>query len=475
MAVVSSRLDTPLPPPVSPPRAARPSTATTRRLLQPARRSRMLDSDLAWLVGAYVALVIGIWSLHGGLTRFTEGTTGIATAVTQVSGLAASAVGLVGLLFTARPAFLERRYGLDQLFNWHRVLGETMAVLVGVHVVAAVLEWEVDGRWGAAIADLTGREPYMAGATVGALLIGVVTVTSLRSVRTRLSYETWYFLHLTAYLGFALSFGHQLVTGADFADDEIARWIWIALHATVTVALVWGRWGRVVRSVVRPLRVRSIEQVAPGIVTIRLSGRRLRSMRGSAGQFCFLRALTRDGWWRSNPFSLSEAPGRDGLRFTIKERGDASELLTSLTVGTRVAVDGPYGVCTPDIADGRKVLFVVGGVGIAPARAMLEVLPPSAEPVVLYRVHSADQLVHHDELVELATHRNGRVLALVGPSASLAERDPFSPAALARAVPDVADRVAVLCGPDRLLTAARSGLTKAGVDPSDLHYEHSWW
>jgi uncharacterized protein with FMN-binding domain len=119
-------------------------------------------------------------------------------------------------------------------------------------------------------------------------------------------------------------------------------------------------------------------------------------------------------------------------------------------VGTRVAVDGPYGVCTPDlpeIAAGRKVLFVVGGVGIAPARAMLEVLPPSAEPVVLYRAHSADQLVHHDELVALAAHRNGRVLALVGPSASLAGRDPFSPAALTRAVPDLVERVAVLCGP----------------------------
>jgi ferredoxin-NADP reductase len=140
-----------------------------------------------------------------------------------------------------------------------------------------------------------------------------------------------------------------------------------------------------------------------------------------------------------------------------------------------VAVDGPYGVCTPDITTGRKVLFVVGGVGIAPARAMLEVLPPSAEPVVLYRAHSEADLVHHDELVALAARRNGRVLTLVGPSASLSVRDPFSAATLRHAVPDVADRVAVLCGPDRLLSAARTGLRRAGVPSSDLHFEHSWW
>ena len=475
---MSSRLDAPVVSPpgaTSPQRAARQSTATSRRLLPPARRSRVLDSDIAWAVGAYVAVVVGMWTIHGGMSRFGEGTTGIATAITQLSGLAASAAGLAGLVLTARPAILERRYGLDRLFNWHRILGETMAVLVGVHVAAALVEWQVDGQWGAAIADLTGREPYMAGATVGALIIGIVTVTSLRSMRNRLAYEAWYFLHLTAYLGFALSFGHQIVTGADLADDAIARWIWIGLHAAVAAALVWGRWGRVLRSVVRPLRVQSIEPVAPGIVALRLDGPRLRSMRGSAGQFCYLRALTADGWWRSNPFSLSEAPGHDGLRFTIKDRGDASQMLATLPLGTRVAVDGPYGVCTPDIAEGRKVLFVVGGVGIAPARAMLEVLPPSAEPVVLYRAHSAADLVHHDELIELAAARNGRVLTLVGPSASLSVRDPFSATSLRSAVPDVSERVAVLCGPDRLLSAARTGLRRAGVAPDDLHFEHSWW
>jgi predicted ferric reductase len=478
---MSSRLDAPFSPSgvrqngASSRQAGSSSTATARRLLPPARRSRVLDSDIAWAVGAYVAVVVGIWSLHGGITRFTEGATGIATAVTQLSGLAASAIGLVGLVFTARPAILERRYGLDRMFNWHRILGETMAVLVGVHVAAAVMEWQVDGQWGDAIASLTGREPYMAGATIGALLIGVVTVTSLKSLRNRLSYETWYFLHLTAYLGFALSFGHQIVTGSDFNNDALARWIWIGLHVAVAGALLWGRWGRVLHSVVRPLRVQSVEEVAPGIVALRLHGRRLHTMRGSAGQFCFLRALTADGWWRSNPFSLSEAPGKDGLRFTIKDRGDASQMLASLPVGTRVAVDGPYGVCTPDITDGRKVLFVVGGVGIAPARAMLEVLPPTAEPVVLYRAHSKADLVHHDELVALASRRNGTVLTLVGPSASLSVRDPFSAATLRAAIPDVADRVAVLCGPERLLSAARNGLRRAGVASSDLHFEHAWW
>ena len=54
---------------------------------------------------------------------------------------------------------------------WHRILGETMAVLVGFHVAFGVAEWST-GKGGVlgALRDLTGRSPYMAGAAVGAAL-----------------------------------------------------------------------------------------------------------------------------------------------------------------------------------------------------------------------------------------------------------------------------------------------------------------
>ena len=42
-------------------------------------------------------------------------------------------------------------------------------------------------------------------------------------------------------------------------------------------------------------------------------------------------------------------------------------------------------------------------------------------------------------------------------------------------MPDVAERVAVLCGPERLLAAARSGLRAVGVPDDRIHYERVWW
>lgn len=454
-----------------------PHTAARRpsRPLSPAAPSRVRDRHVGRAVGVYAAVVMGMWTQHGGLTALTHGPVAAARAVAQLSGLAAASLGLAGLILVARPRAVERRYGLDRMLNWHRVFGESMAVLVAVHTVAAITAWRVDGDWSTAVADLTGDEPYMAAATVGAAIIGVVTITSLRPFRRRLAYETWWFLHLTAYVGLALSFAHQIGTGTDFATHDIARTAWVGLHLAVLAAVLWGRWGRLVVSVARPLRVRRIRDAGGGVHEVILHGRRLQRLRASPGQFFFLRPLTRDGWWRCNPFSLSAAPTTDELRFSIKACGDATRAITSLPVGARVAVDGPYGTCTPEVADDRRLLFVVGGVGVAPARAMLQDLPIGSRPIVLYRARARTDLVHVEELVSLADRRGGDVLVLVGPSSMFAGHDPFDARELRAAVPDVADRVAVLCGPNGMLMAARSGLRGAGVPDDRIHFERPWW
>jgi predicted ferric reductase len=451
---------------------ARP-TLPARPLPTPVR-TRLNGSDIAAAAVGITAVVVGIWVRHGGLAALWTGWGSAWTSLTQLTGLLASLGGLAGLVLIARPRALEQRLGLDRLFVWHRVLGETMAVLVGAHVVAGIVAWS-NGGVAAAVVDLTGRQPYMATATVGALLIGVVTVSSLRSIRRRLAYETWYFAHLLAYGALALSFSHQIVLGGDFADDVLARWMWIALHLGAVALVLWGRVGRTVTAALRPLRVVARRSVGPATTELTLAGPALRTLRADAGQFVLLRPVRRDLWWQAHPFSLSAAPTTEGLRFTVKDRGDASRAFTQLPVGAKVVIEGPYGACTPDVVGDRRVLFIVGGVGVAPAKAMLERLGPASAPIVLYRAHRDDDLVHLDELRGLALERGGAVYTLTGPTATLAVRDPYAAPVLGGLVPDLASRTAVLCGPERLLHAARAGLRAAGMAPEHIRFERPWW
>ena len=134
-----------------------------------ADRATPLATDLVAAIAVAGLCVVGLWVRHGGLTALAGPWATSWTAATDLTGLLASYAGLVGLILVARPVALERSVGLDRLFVWHRYAGETAAILVGVHVATALVAAASDpgGVWGA-VRDLTGREPYMAAATVGA-------------------------------------------------------------------------------------------------------------------------------------------------------------------------------------------------------------------------------------------------------------------------------------------------------------------
>ena len=427
------------------------------------------------VIGALTLVVVGLWARHGGVADLGGTATAMFTSLASLSGLFASEAGILGLVLITRTPQLERRYGLDRMFNWHRLLGEAMAIFLVVHIVTSIEAWANPGGIVNAVKDLTGREAYMALTTVGTVMVLFVTVSSLKAVRAKFNYETWYFIHLMAYVGLAFSFSHQIVIGADFMHDELARWFWVGIHAALVLWIIWGRWGTLVKSLTHPLRVASVRPEANGVVSLTLTGSNLRSHRAASGQFYYLRDLSPGRWWRNNPFSLSSEPSTDALRFTIKDRGDASRAFTQIPVGTRVAIEGPYGVCTPDLVGSDKVLLVAGGVGIGPIVSFLEQLRPSSQPVVLYRAHSQSEVAHADELDKLVTERGGRLHVLVGPRHTLKVADPFAADVLTKAIPDLATRVVVVAGPESMIKAVQHGARDAGVPAERIHAERAWW
>ena len=133
---------------------------------------------------------------------------------------------------------------------------------------------------------------------------------------------------------------------------------------------------------------------------IRLAGGNLHKMTGDAGQFVIVRPMVKGLWWQAHPFSLSAAPTTSGLTISVKNLGDGSASIRRLPRGTRMIVEGPFGACTPRALEDRKVLFIVGGVGVTPVKAMLERLDRRHQPIVLYRASRHDDLIYVNELRE---------------------------------------------------------------------------
>ena len=93
---------------------------------------------------------------------------------------------------------------------------------------------------------------------------------------------------------------------------------------TFGLVLVFRVGHPIVRSLRHDLRVANVVEEAPGVVSIYVTGRDLERLPVASGQYFLWRFLTRDGWWKAHPFSISAAPNGQYLRTTVKALGDWS-------------------------------------------------------------------------------------------------------------------------------------------------------
>ena len=106
------------------------------------------------------------------------------------------------------------------------------------------------------------------------------------------------------------------------------------------------------------------------------------------------------------PISVSGAPV-DGkpLAHTVRNVGAVSNAITRLRVGQELGVRGPYGTAWPvEAADGQDILFVAGGLGMAPLRpAVRHVLAHRdryGRVALLYGTRGPEDLLYREELTE---------------------------------------------------------------------------
>lgn len=427
------------------------------------------------LVVANAVVITGMWVAHGGLRQIgTFG--GLLTAAGQITALQGTYLALLGIVLMARSPWLDQIFGLGGLTKWHKWVGfGTLWLLVG-HGVFTTLGFAAEAR--TSIVDeinaLLFTYPYVLMATVALVLLVVVGVASVRAARRRLSYETWYGIHLYAYLAVALAFVHELAVGTDFVDDRVAQGYWVALYVIVIALVLVFRIGQpIALSMRHRLRVAEVRQETSGVVSIYITGRDLDRLSVRAGQFFYWRFLSAGGWWRAHPFSLSAAPNGDYLRITVKNSGDDSSLMQHVMPGTRVFAEGPYGAFTGARRRFARVLLIAGGIGVTPLRAMLEEF--RAKPgamTVLYRASTWDDVVFREELDTLAQSQGAKIHYLVGRREVGSRRShPLDSHAIARLVPDVRLRDVFICGPDQLNDAVRRNLRALQVPDSQIHAE----
>jgi predicted ferric reductase len=435
-------------------------------------RRRAAAAAVYALAAANAGVIVWLW-IHGG-NLHPRSTGELLTSIGRITGLLSAYLALLQVILLSRLPALERAVGLDRLSAWHRWNGHACIDLVVAHVVFTV--------WGYALMDNLGIGnelstmlgggiyPGMITATIGTALMLAVVATSIVIVRRRLGYEWWYAVHLLAYAGIALSWFHEIPTGNELVLDRTAADYWRGLYlATIAILVVFRLAVPLARLVRHRLRVAEVVDEGPGVVSLRIVGRRLDALHAEPGQFFLWRFLDRRRSWSAHPFSLSAAPEEQSLRITVKALGDHTARLRDVRPGTRVLAEGPFGVFTESARRRReKVLLIAGGIGITPIRSMVERM--RGDVVVLYRAMSDADLIFRRELDELAARRGFAVHYVVGDHRGAGSRL-LSAEHLRELVPDARERDVFLCGPPAMTRVIGRNLRAAGVPRRHVHTE----
>lgn len=183
------------------------------------------------------------------------------------------------------------------------------------------------------------------------------------------------------------------------------------------------------------------------------------------------------------PYSIACSPRQAAemhaleLLVQIEETTTPDPHLERAAPNTPLTVDGPFGSFgLPDATVESDVLFIAGGTGISPLRAMMwDVFDrqPNTRVSLIYSARSADEFAYQAELRDLAARDRLNLRLTVSRDENnrwQGLRGRIDAGLIADVLRSSETRCAV-CGPRAMVDAATALLTAAGVSPEKIATE----
>ena len=192
----------------------------------------------------------------------------------------------------------------------------------------------------------------------------------------------------------------------------------------------------------------------------------------------YLDVLLEDG--RHRPFSIANKPQTDGMIELhvrhVPGGGFTSWVNDKLQVGDRLRVEGPLGTFVPREDSERPLLFVAGGTGFAPIKAIVEhfIALGTRRPIDVYwGARSTEDLY----LRELAEHWQQELPHLtfqpvvVDPHHSAGLRTGLVHDVVLADRPDLSGHDVYMSGPPAMVDVGRQAFFDAGLPEDRLYYD----
>lgn len=225
----------------------------------------------------------------------------------------------------------------------------------------------------------------------------------------------------------------------------------------------------------RIVRVEEIREETPDTRSLKLvfEDEDLRkSFEFEPGQFCLISVF---GMGEST-FCISSPPARkDFIEVSVKNVGKVTSAIHDLEVGARLGFRGPYGNSFDlEKMEGRNVVFVGGGIGLAPLRPpiyeVLERRDRYKDVYIIYGARSVLDIAFKQDLDQWGKRGDVNLVTAVDPGGE--DEDwkgevGLVPHVLEKVNPP-SDSVLVTCGPPIMIKYVILSARKMGFAPADV-------
>ena len=418
-----------------------------------------------------IVAIVDLWS-RGSSYYLTHPDNGnIWIAFGRLTGLFAECAILMQLVLIGRISMIEQTFGFDRMNKLHRYIGYSILIFLLGHPTLLLIGYGKAN--GISLVDQLGdfftQWPDVFSAFL-ALMIFIYIVLLAVFARKKVRYETWYFTHLLVYVAIYLAFDHQIKNADVSAGSPL--YYWLTLNFTVFGFVLFYRFIKPLWNAARfAFRVERVTMETKDTYSVYITGKDIGSFRYKAGQYANITFLQK-GLWFTHPFSFSTEHNDDYVRFSMKALGDHTKRLGELRPGARVILDGPLGLFIEDVAKSDKLLFIAGGIGITPIRALLgELASGKKDFILIYAARTVDDIAFHSEFETLQSSHPFPIHYVLSTPTVGYESGFVDKEKLARLIPDLSLRDIYLCGPPPMMAAVEGCLTELGIEKNRIHFE----
>ena len=176
-------------------------------------------------------------------------------------------------------------------------------------------------------------------------------------------------------------------------------------------------------------------------------------------------------------FSITSSPtNEEYMEFSIKKCGCVTQFLHACEPGQQITLRGPYGNGFPVDTDfaGKDLLFVAGGIGLAPLRSVINYVRHYRSRYgsvdIVYGARSKDDLVDYQEIIDEWCKEDGINVHLTidAPQEGWDGHVGFVPTYVKELAFDTSKTV-VMCGPPIMIKFTLAGLQELGFKKDQVY------